>query len=93
MIGSVAHIIGRPYGRRAGCDATEHDRASFLAPRLIVAASTRRSHPDTGMGGHARNSNSSVILPADGTALPKGWNGDFGTSPIYRQLFDKYCLP
>jgi hypothetical protein len=28
-------------------------------------------------------------LPADGTALPNGRNGDFGTSPIYRQLSNK----
>jgi hypothetical protein len=33
-----------------------------------------------------RNTISIVILPADGTALPKGRIGDFGTSPIYGQL-------
>jgi hypothetical protein len=85
--------IGRPYSRRAGCGATEHHWARFLAPRLIVVASSSRGHPNTGMDGAARNSNSNVILPADGTALPKGWNGDFGTSPIYGQLSDKHCLP
>jgi len=28
-------------------------------------------------------------LPADGTALPNRRNGDFGTSPIYKQLSNK----
>jgi hypothetical protein len=40
-----------------------------------------------------RNTISIVILPADGTALPKGRIGDFGTSPIYGQLWDKHWLP
>jgi hypothetical protein len=39
-----------------------------------------------------RNSIWIVILPADGTALPNGGNGDFGTSPIYGQLSNKRLL-
>jgi hypothetical protein len=31
-------------------------------------------------------------LPADGTALPNGGTGDFGTSPICGQLLDKPLL-
>jgi hypothetical protein len=48
-----------------------------------------RGHPFTGTGRAARNFISIVILPADGTALANGWSGDFGTSPIYRQLSNK----
>jgi len=30
-----------------------------------------------------------VIVPADGTSLPRDGNGDFGTSPFYRQQLRK----
>jgi hypothetical protein len=66
-------------------------------PALFVVAGSSRGHPTRGHGvliSPAPNAALTwiVILPADGTALPNGGNGDFGTSPIYGQISDKPLL-
>jgi hypothetical protein len=82
--------------RNAHCNscarpATEHQRArpNFRQSLATVAAIQYTDRPTS----RERNAISIAILPADGTALPKGRIGDFGTSPIYGQLSDKHWLP
>jgi hypothetical protein len=64
-------------------------RLSTTRPALNRCRKYQPRPSITGTGRLERNFISIVILPADGTALPKGRNGDFGTSPIYRQLSNK----
>jgi hypothetical protein len=57
---------------------------------LAAVAAIQYGHSPTS---RERNAISIVILPADGTVLPKSRIGDFGTSPIYGQLSGKHWLP
>jgi hypothetical protein len=60
--------------------------AQFPVLLLIVVASCCRGNPARRIPRAERNYILIVFLPADGTTLPNAENGDFGRSPIYRQL-------
>ena len=78
------HSLGPSSQRNFATDTPRVDVAQIGCCRAETGANIARPE---------RNSIWIVILPADGTALPNGGNGDFGTSPIYGQLSDKHCLP
>jgi len=72
----ASNSVEQAYFLRVGI---ERDAQAMRRRAGAGAISTRAAHYCTW----------NFIVPADGTALPPGENGDFGTSPIYEQLSDK----